>query len=101
MGMTGQHSGSCKSSLCFHNAYSSNTSYFIEIQGISPAKYPGDVRSETDAVAEELRAEALSAVVDRRDVPGRETPLHWAVRMGDVIAAEILDGIWGRLELAK
>eukprot|EP00250_Pteridium_aquilinum_P011817 c20325_g2_i1 orf=670-2697(+) len=50
----------------------------------------GDIRTETDAIAEEHRAEALSAVIDRRDVPGRETPLHLAVRMGDVIAAEIL-----------
>ncbi|KAH7404366.1 hypothetical protein KP509_15G022000 [Ceratopteris richardii] len=50
----------------------------------------GDIRTEIDAIAEEQRAEALSAVIDRRDVPGRETPLHLAVRMGDVTAAEIL-----------
>lgn len=50
----------------------------------------GDIRTETDAIAEEHRAEALSSVVDRRDVPGRETPLHLAVRVGDAIAAEIL-----------
>ncbi|KAI5063040.1 hypothetical protein GOP47_0021587 [Adiantum capillus-veneris] len=50
----------------------------------------GEIRTETDAIAEEHRAESLSAVIDRRDVPGRETPLHLAVRMGDVIAAEIL-----------
>ncbi|KAH7423251.1 hypothetical protein KP509_12G046600 [Ceratopteris richardii] len=50
----------------------------------------GEVRTEEEAITEEHRAEALSAVIDRRDVPGRETPLHLAVRMGDVIAAEIL-----------
>eukprot|EP00250_Pteridium_aquilinum_P006861 c16693_g1_i1 orf=1-330(-) len=50
----------------------------------------GEIRSETDAIAEELRAEAVSAVLDRRDVPGRETPLHLAVRIGDATAAEIL-----------
>ncbi|MCO5573623.1 hypothetical protein L7F22_027395 [Adiantum nelumboides] len=50
----------------------------------------GEIRTETDAIAEEHRAEALSTLIDRRDVTGRETPLHLAVRMGDVIAAEIL-----------
>lgn len=50
----------------------------------------GEIRTETDAIAEELRAEALSAVLDRRDVPGRETPLHLAVRIGDATSAEIL-----------
>ncbi|KAH7434882.1 hypothetical protein KP509_06G039300 [Ceratopteris richardii] len=50
----------------------------------------GEIRSETDAIAEELRAEAVSAVLDRRDVPGGETALHLAVRLGDATAAEIL-----------
>lgn len=50
----------------------------------------GEIRSETDAIAEELRAEAVSAVLDRRDVPGRETPLHLAVRLGDATSAEVL-----------
>lgn len=50
----------------------------------------GEIRTETDAIAEEVRAEAVSAVLDRRDVPGRETPLHLAVRLGDATAAEIL-----------
>ncbi|MCO5589118.1 hypothetical protein L7F22_043084 [Adiantum nelumboides] len=50
----------------------------------------GEIRTETDAIAEEHRAEAVSAVLDRRDVPGRETPLHLAVRLGDATAAEIL-----------
>ncbi|KAI3686539.1 hypothetical protein L1987_80218 [Smallanthus sonchifolius] len=30
------------------------------------------------------------AVIDRRDVPGRETPLHLAVRLKDPISADIL-----------
>lgn len=50
----------------------------------------GEIRNETDAIAEEHRAEALCAVIDRRDVSGRETALHLAVRMGDATAAEIL-----------
>ncbi|KAH7415614.1 hypothetical protein KP509_14G053900 [Ceratopteris richardii] len=50
----------------------------------------GEVKSEDEAIAEELRAEAVSAALDRRDVQGRETALHLAVRLGDSIAAEIL-----------
>ncbi|KAI5062224.1 hypothetical protein GOP47_0022763 [Adiantum capillus-veneris] len=50
----------------------------------------GEIRTESDAIAEEHRAEAVSAVLDSRDVPGRETPLHLAVRLGDATAAEIL-----------
>lgn len=48
------------------------------------------VRTERDAIAEETKAEALSAVIDRRDVPSRETPLHLAVRLRDITAAQIL-----------
>ncbi len=32
----------------------------------------------------------MSKVIDRRDVPGRETPLHLAVRLGDSKAIEML-----------
>jgi hypothetical protein len=51
---------------------------------------PAEIRTEADSIAEEARAEAVSAVIDRRDVPGRETPLHLAVRLGDASAAEML-----------
>jgi hypothetical protein len=50
----------------------------------------GDVTSEAESVAAELAADAVSAVIDRRDVPGRETPLHLAVRIRDPVCAEIL-----------
>lgn len=50
----------------------------------------GDVNSEDESVAAELEADAVSLVIDRRDVPGRETPLHLAVRLRDPTAAEIL-----------
>eukprot|EP00249_Psilotum_nudum_P018095 c26636_g1_i1 orf=850-2967(+) len=50
----------------------------------------GDIRTESDSIAEEQRADALAAVIDRRDVPGRDTPLHLAVSLGDTVAAEIL-----------
>ncbi|KAG6507699.1 ankyrin repeat domain-containing protein 13C-B-like isoform X1 [Zingiber officinale] len=48
------------------------------------------VRTEAASFAEEEKAEAVSAVIDRRDVPGRETPLHLAVRLGDAAAVEML-----------
>ena len=50
----------------------------------------GEVNTEEESLAAEQQADAVSAVIDRRDVPGRETPLHLAVRLRDPIAAEIL-----------
>ncbi|KAI3809330.1 hypothetical protein L1987_25301 [Smallanthus sonchifolius] len=50
----------------------------------------GAVNTEAESVAAELEADAVSAVIDRRDVPGRETPLHLAVRLKDPISADIL-----------
>nr|GEW64923.1 hypothetical protein [Tanacetum cinerariifolium] len=50
----------------------------------------GDVVTEDESVAAELDADAVSAVIDRRDVPLRETPLHLAVRLKDPVSAEIL-----------
>ncbi|CAI8603297.1 unnamed protein product [Vicia faba] len=51
---------------------------------------PGQVTTESESLATEALAEKVSAVIDRRDVPGRETPLHLAVRLRDPISAEIL-----------
>lgn len=50
----------------------------------------GEVTTEDESVAAELDADAVSAVIDRRDVPLRETPLHLAVRLKDLVSAEIL-----------
>lgn len=50
----------------------------------------GEVTTEAESIAAELEADAVSAAIDRRDVPGRETPLHLAVRLRDPISAEIL-----------
>ncbi|KAI3816893.1 hypothetical protein L1987_10678 [Smallanthus sonchifolius] len=50
----------------------------------------GDATTEAESVAAELDAGAVSAVIDRRDVPFRETPLHLAVRLKDPVSAEIL-----------
>ncbi|KAL7590247.1 uncharacterized protein LOC111917700 [Lactuca sativa] len=50
----------------------------------------GDVTTEAESIAAESDADAVSAVIDRRDVPFRETPLHLAVRLKDPISAEIL-----------
>ncbi|KAL6146834.1 PREDICTED: uncharacterized protein LOC101294378 [Fragaria vesca subsp. vesca] len=49
-----------------------------------------EVSTEAESLEAELRADSVSAVIDRRDVPGRETPLHLAVRLRDPISAEIL-----------
>ncbi|KAJ0963710.1 hypothetical protein J5N97_028832 [Dioscorea zingiberensis] len=50
----------------------------------------GEVTTEEESVAAEHTADEVSKVIDRRDVPGRETPLHLAVRLRDPISAEIL-----------
>ncbi|KAK8518535.1 hypothetical protein V6N13_028006 [Hibiscus sabdariffa] len=49
---------------------------------------PADIRKEANSLAE--KADAISAVIDRRDVPNRDTPLHLAVKLGDKTAAEML-----------
>ncbi|KAI4298702.1 hypothetical protein L6164_032229 [Bauhinia variegata] len=51
---------------------------------------PDQVKTESDSLAQERVADQISAVVDRRDVPYRETPLHLAVRLNDVFAARAL-----------
>ncbi|GMI65166.1 hypothetical protein like AT3G04470 [Hibiscus trionum] len=50
----------------------------------------GEVNTEAESLEAEGRADAVSAIIDRRDVPGRETPLHLAVRLRDPISADIL-----------
>ncbi|GLT52303.1 hypothetical protein SLA2020_256510 [Shorea laevis] len=51
---------------------------------------PTEVRNEAASLAEEGKADAISAVIDRRDVPNRDTPLHLAVKLGDQITTEML-----------
>ncbi|GLJ04805.1 hypothetical protein SUGI_0003920 [Cryptomeria japonica] len=60
------------------------------IAGLPRLVKAGEVKTEAQSIAEEQRADAISAVIDRRDVPGRETALHLAVRLGDATAAEML-----------
>uniref|UniRef100_A0A7N0UII3 Ankyrin repeat domain-containing protein n=1 Tax=Kalanchoe fedtschenkoi TaxID=63787 RepID=A0A7N0UII3_KALFE len=51
---------------------------------------PTRIHTEADSLLQERIAEQISAVVDRRDVPFRETPLHLAVRLNDGFAARKL-----------
>ncbi|KAG4948780.1 hypothetical protein JHK82_041964 [Glycine max] len=51
---------------------------------------PARVITESDSLTQERVAEKISAVLDRRDVPFRETPLHLAVRLNDVSAARAI-----------
>ncbi|XP_062109086.1 uncharacterized protein LOC133819767 [Humulus lupulus] len=51
---------------------------------------PSEVRTEAISLAEEEKAEAISAAIDRRDVPNRDTPLHLAVKLGDLTSTEML-----------
>ncbi|XP_017979438.1 PREDICTED: ankyrin repeat domain-containing protein 13C [Theobroma cacao] len=51
---------------------------------------PAQIHSECDSLSQERVADQISAVLDRRDVPFRETPLHLAVRLNDAVAARTL-----------
>ncbi|PRQ28420.1 putative ankyrin repeat domain-containing protein [Rosa chinensis] len=51
---------------------------------------PAQIHTESDSLSQERVADKISAVLDRRDVPHRETPLHLAVRLNDAVSAKIL-----------
>ncbi|KAI5447206.1 uncharacterized protein LOC127077948 [Lathyrus oleraceus] len=51
---------------------------------------PTQIHTESDSVLQEKLADKISVVLDRRDVPFRETPLHLAVRLNDLSAAKAL-----------
>nr|GEV12270.1 hypothetical protein [Tanacetum cinerariifolium] len=60
------------------------------IAGLPRLCDPSEIYNETISLAEEAKADAISAVIDRRDVPNRDTPLHLAVKLADVTATEML-----------
>ncbi|XVF27881.1 hypothetical protein REPUB_Repub14bG0147800 [Reevesia pubescens] len=51
---------------------------------------PDRIHSECDSLSQERVSDQISSVLDRRDVPFRETPLHLAVLLNDVVAARTL-----------
>nr|XP_011458418.1 PREDICTED: ankyrin repeat domain-containing protein 13B-like isoform X2 [Fragaria vesca subsp. vesca] len=51
---------------------------------------PTQIHTESDSLSQERVADKISAVLDRRDVPHRKTPLHLAVRLNDAVSAKIL-----------
>ncbi|KAI7999840.1 Ankyrin repeat domain-containing protein 13C-B [Camellia lanceoleosa] len=53
---------------------------------------PTQIHSESDSLSQERVSDQISAVLDRRDNPHRETPLHLSVRLNDVFAARTLAG---------
>ncbi|KAK1426379.1 hypothetical protein QVD17_15050 [Tagetes erecta] len=60
------------------------------IAGLPRLIQPCEIRTESTSVLEETKADVISATIDRRDVPNRDTPLHVAVKNSDVTATEIL-----------
>ncbi|KAL9261038.1 Ankyrin repeat domain-containing protein [Drosera capensis] len=60
------------------------------IGGLPRLPMAGQVNTEVESIAAELEADEFSAVIDGRDVPGRETPLHLAVRLRDARSVKIL-----------
>lgn len=51
---------------------------------------PLEIKTEEASLAEEEKADEISAAIDGRAVPGRVTPLHLAVKLGDATATEML-----------
>ncbi|XP_057742392.1 uncharacterized protein LOC130960897 [Arachis stenosperma] len=49
-----------------------------------------DICTEAISIVEEEKADVISSVIDRRDVPNRDTPLHLAVKLGDEGATQML-----------
>ncbi|KAL5990223.1 hypothetical protein ACLOJK_011120 [Asimina triloba] len=60
------------------------------ISGLPRFCQPEEILTEEISMAEEEKADLIAAVIDRRDVPNRETPLHLAVKLGDLTATEML-----------
>uniref|UniRef100_A0A5B7AAX4 Putative ankyrin repeat domain-containing protein 13C-like n=1 Tax=Davidia involucrata TaxID=16924 RepID=A0A5B7AAX4_DAVIN len=60
------------------------------LAGLPRFSDPAEIHTESASLAEEAKADAISAVIDRRDVPNRDTPLHLAVKLGDETATEML-----------
>ncbi|KAI3469928.1 hypothetical protein Pfo_026591 [Paulownia fortunei] len=60
------------------------------IAGLPRLCDPSEIHSESVSLAEEAKADAIAAAIDRRDVPNRDTPLHLAVKFGDETATEML-----------
>uniref|UniRef100_A0A3N7ERZ7 Ankyrin repeat domain-containing protein n=1 Tax=Populus trichocarpa TaxID=3694 RepID=A0A3N7ERZ7_POPTR len=60
------------------------------VAGLPRLCNPAEIRTEAISLAEEEKAEAIAAAIDRRDVPNRDTPLHLAVKLGDETATEML-----------
>ncbi|GJP50165.1 hypothetical protein CLOM_g9310 [Closterium sp. NIES-68] len=51
---------------------------------------PGSIKTEEQSLAAEVQADVARRVLDRRDVPQKESPLCLAVRLGDRAAVELL-----------
>jgi hypothetical protein len=51
------------------------------LAGLPPLAHPSRILSAVDASREARLAASVSAVLDRRDVPGGDTALHLAVRL--------------------
>lgn len=60
------------------------------VSSIPKLAAPTQIHTESDSLRQEKLAEQISAVLDRRDNPYRETPLHLAVRLNDAFAANAL-----------
>lgn len=60
------------------------------ITGLPQLCDPAEIISKSVSVVEEAKADAISTVIDCRNVLNRETPLHLAVKLGDETATEML-----------
>ncbi|XP_010550836.1 PREDICTED: ankyrin repeat domain-containing protein 13C-A [Tarenaya hassleriana] len=62
----------------------------VILSGLPKHRNPSEIQTESTSLAEEVKADAISAIIDRRDVPNRDTPLQLAVKLRDATMVEML-----------
>nr|BAF00937.1 hypothetical protein [Arabidopsis thaliana] len=60
------------------------------LSSLPKPKDPCEIQTEAASLSEEAKSDTISAVIDRRDVPSRDTPLHLAVKLCDSTSVEML-----------
>ncbi|OIW16827.1 hypothetical protein TanjilG_06867 [Lupinus angustifolius] len=58
--------------------------------GLPKLSNPYEIKTEAASIAEDEKTAAISAVVNRHDVPNGDTPLHLAAKLGELVAVEML-----------
>ena len=69
------------------------------LSGLPKLSNPYEIETEAASKEEEEKADAISAVINRRDVLNGDTPLHLAAKLGDVVATDMLMAVGANVHL--